>query len=69
MRFYRLEFIMEMDGSQGFRWFTNKADAERVARKWFEPDHKYKLTTHEIEPTKTGILKALNSVASHPNNG
>ena len=66
MRVYRVQFHDEEDGSSiGFRFFTRKREAEKAARKG--SDDPVKIV--DIELSRRGVLKALDRLASHPDNG
>lgn len=72
MTFYRVDFESEQLGQRGFVWFTSKAKAEAAGREWVgndKEDGSFRIREIEIEPTKKGILDALNRYAEHPNNG
>jgi len=73
MKFYRLHRYAVGDGSHGYQFYTSRADAERSAKEWqsradlSEPSGE--VDEIEITPTKAGILRALNTYATHANNG
>lgn len=71
MRFYRVHLYDGADGSAGYKFFTVQADAKREARQWDRDrdNDATEVEALEIEPTKAGILDALNFYAGHPNNG
>jgi hypothetical protein len=74
MKFYRVAYHNEQDPAEsaGFAWFTNRRDALAAAKSQQAdgPDAKSaEPEMIEVAPTKTGILKALNDYASHPDNG
>jgi hypothetical protein len=73
MRFYRVHFYDGADGSAGFKFFTVQADAAREANAFkqdaIDAHANVEVEAIEIEPTKAGILAALNTYASHPDNG
>ena len=77
MRFYRLARVNGQDGCTGYEFFTNKRDAETAAREWMasREEEEYgemieaKITEVKVTPTRAGILNALNSLASHADNG
>lgn len=72
MKFYRLHLYDGADGSGGFKFFTEKIVAEREARAFGDATDAHanvEVEAIEIEPTKAGILEALNTYASHPDNG
>lgn len=73
MRFYRVHFKAFDVGSAGFEFFTNEAAARKAlrrdardARMEHDPSS---LEVIDVEPTKAGILRALQRYASHPDNG
>lgn len=72
MIFYRIELCTEGDGSLGYSWHTSRRAAEARLRE-FRRDHEdatpEAIEPIEIEPTRDGILAALNAYAAHPNNG
>jgi hypothetical protein len=70
MKFYQLILSHNAGESAGFEYFTTLNDAERTARKWAKSeDGSSEIKVIEIEPSKSGILRALNHYASHPDNG
>ena len=73
MRFYRLALFEVGDGSHGYEFFTAKADAEKRAREWLAENAGHEpradVEAIEIEPTKPGILAAMNKYAGHNDNG
>lgn len=74
MRFYRVHKYEIIDGSSGSDWFTTKSEATKAANQWHrengdETGGRVDVDIVEIEPTKAGILRALNLYASHPDNG
>ena len=73
MKFYRVHVLCEAGTSAGYEFFTSKAKAEAAMREWTAPpareDDVAELEEIEIEPTKSGILRALNTYANHENNG
>lgn len=73
MRFYRNHYHTDEDGSFGFSWHTSKTDAKREYSERTEQGNDGQFASVaepiDIEPTKAGILAALNEYASHPNNG
>ena len=70
MKFYRVQLFCDQYTSRGFRYFTTKKDALACKR---EHETEYDGNTIEdrieIEPTKRGILKALNRFGGHPDRG
>ncbi len=71
MKFYRVAKSTEGGNSDGFEFFTNRADAEKDVRQFLrvEPDEFSRVDVIEVTPTKAGILRALKLYASHPDNG
>jgi hypothetical protein len=73
MRFFRVHFYDGADGSAGYQFFTVQAEAARAARAFnrdaTDSHAVVEVEAIEIEPTKAGILDALNTYASHANNG
>lgn len=75
MRFYRLHRTCEAGVSAGYDYFTNKRDAESALSYWrknspgADQDQQGEIDTIEIEPTRSGILAALNRYAAHADNG
>lgn len=68
MRFYQVEIVSEQYGHLGSVFSTSKRDAERALREHGGGDGD-QIIPIDIEPTKAGILRALNRLAAHPNNG
>lgn len=76
MKFYRLHQIADDGSSAGYEFFTDKRLAEvalRAMRKQIGgdpvPSIPNEIDIIEINPTKKGILTALNQYASHADNG
>jgi hypothetical protein len=75
MKFYRVKYRIEAGCSNGFGWYTSKAEAERAAKAAVKNDpEEYKteapeIEDVEIEATKAGVLAALRTYAGHPDNG
>lgn len=67
MKFYRVHFRREDDESEGYTFYTSKRAAEQGAREGVEGQSE--ITVLNIEPTKHGILRALNKYGGHPDNG
>lgn len=75
MRFYRLHMTSVQDGDQGFSWHTSQRDADHAKSEYLggtwakhtEPSAEIEII--EVNPTKDGILAALNRYAVHPDNG
>lgn len=74
MKFYRVAYRSEGGNSGGFSWHTNKGEAEQRAREAVRNDpDEYSdeppgIDQIEIEPTRAGLLAALQRYASHANN-
>lgn len=72
VKFYRLSKPVDNGVSAGFAWFSNKAEAMKAKRKHDHengPEDIAEMSVVEIEPTKIGILRALNRYADYPDNG
>ncbi len=75
MRFYQVEFYCSVEGHEGSEFFTSKSDAQRALRERGgksdnnKPSGDDQIIPIDIEPTKAGILRALNDLATHENNG
>jgi hypothetical protein len=74
MKLYQLHRTHEAGSSAGFEYFASKREAEKAVRDWRNQVNDPVLdgaTVQEIEvePTRAGILSALNRYAGHPNNG
>lgn len=73
MKLYMLHFYATQDGSYGYRFFTSAKAAEREAAQWRRDnagdEPRCDIASIDIEPTKNGILRALNRYASHADNG
>jgi hypothetical protein len=75
MKFYQLHRTHEAGESAGYEYFTGKREAESALATWRrnrpgpDQDHQGTITPIEIEPTKPGILRALNRYAAHADNG
>jgi hypothetical protein len=71
MRFYRVDFGCDLGSSAGFEWFTDRSEADRIAKRWIDenPEETALVKVVDITPTKTGIKRALNLYATHPDNG
>lgn len=73
MKFYRVHFKTEGGTSAGFEFFVAKAKAK--ARKKAHDDDADDLDKADeiepinVEPTRAGILAALNAYAAHAENG
>lgn len=78
MRFYRVHFWEGEMSSHGFKFFARRTDAEKASRAWVKDIIDSKngnwgptgdIDEIDIQPTKAGILEALNQYASHNDNG
>jgi hypothetical protein len=73
VRFYQVEFYCGEQGHLGYAFRASKRDAQRTLRELSRSEIATEpaLSIHaiDIEPTKAGILSALNDLASHPDNG
>ena len=78
MKFYRVHLYGDTGVSFGYEWFTSRKEAEQRKRELDDERSdsdkadgmdEAEITEHLIEPTKAGILAALNRLANHPNNG
>jgi len=72
VRFYRNHYVDEQGESNGYAFFRTKKDAERA---WREAEQEGDLDGSicaepiEVNPTRGGIVAALNTYAAHPDNG
>ena len=73
MKFYRVHTYADAGQSTGYEFFTSKAEAKKAVREWTEgialETDTAEIDVVEIEPTKAGILRALNLYAVHADNG
>jgi hypothetical protein len=74
MRFYRVHYTYDAGVSGGFTYFTSKREAEKHKRELnkaalVENGDGGEIEVIEIEPTRGGILRALNLYAAHADNG
>lgn len=71
MKFYKLHRTTDAGSSAGYEFYTNKREAEKAAQEWRTeyPDERATVEEITIQPTRAGILGALNRFASHPDNG
>lgn len=69
MRFYRVEMIDEVEGSQGYQYFTNHEEARTFAKQNQPADQRRPILAIDVTPTRAGILRALNNYGGHPDNG
>jgi hypothetical protein len=74
MRFYRVSYSTMRDSSLGFSWHRSRRDAAAAGRT-FRDDNKTEeeveavIQPIDIEPSRQGILDALNTYATHNDNG
>lgn len=74
MKIFRVAYFNNSDSSQGFDFFTNKAEAERELKKWEKDqgdnfDDRSGIDVEDIAIGKYEFLKLLKKWASHPDNG
>jgi hypothetical protein len=73
MKFYQVHILHDAGTSVMFKYYTRKNDAQKAVDAWNEDhngdSHDATIDMIEIEPTKLGILRALNRYASHADNG
>ena len=71
MKFYQVHTSYDHGVCAGFEYFTSRETANREMREFLRnnPTEEAEIVAIEIEPTKHGILNALNRYASHPDNG
>lgn len=70
MRFYRNHIHTEDGESRGYRWFPSRQAAEQINKIVDDGGNTNPVAEPiVIEPTKAGILLALNRYASHADNG
>lgn len=80
MKFFRVSYSKDGGNSAGFSWHTNLREALAAAKRDYDEDPgEYdnhapirgsdRIETIEIAPTRRGILRALERLASHPDNG
>lgn len=78
MKFYRVHLTAEAGVSVGSEWFTSERAANARKAEWKRQNRGVsdadetadsKVEVFDIQPTRSGILKALNLYASHPDNG
>jgi hypothetical protein len=68
MKFYQLHLTHDAGESAGYRYFTSEREAKSALATWRKNspgdvhDQDGEITPIEIEPTKTGIVAALNLV-------
>ena len=73
VKFYKMHRTYEAGTSAGYSFFSSKHDAEKARAEWIdlgaELEHAADIERIDIEPTKAGILAALNRFGSHADNG
>lgn len=71
MKIYQLSFAGDPDGHKGYSYFASRRAAEDEKRDWERDslERDATITEIEIEPTKHGIIRALNIHGGHPDNG
>ncbi len=71
MRFYQVHMTHEAGTSIGFEYYTTRPAADKAAAEYLfdYPEESAEVTAIDVEPTKAGILRALNQYAGHPDNG
>lgn len=69
MKIYKLSYRDEGYEHKGYDYVSSKRKADRLAAKAHRHDYETEISVITINPTKKGILKALNQYAGHPDNG
>ena len=73
MRVYRVHLYSGVEGSQGYRWFSSKADADAACRvflnNWSDKEPVAIPEPVTFLPSKKDILRLLNEYAAHEDNG
>jgi hypothetical protein len=72
MKFYAVHKTCDGGSSAGYSWHTSIKEARKSAIDYLrgqDAGETAKIKAWDIQPTKAGILRALNIHASHPNNG
>jgi len=75
MKFYQLHRTCEAGTSAGYEYFTSRREAKRALAVWRRnspgdvQDQQGDIEPIEIEPTRAGIVHALNRYANHEDNG
>lgn len=72
MMFYRVDLRDESHVSLGYKFTTSLRAAEAEGRQFkavHGPEFVYVIGQFHVEPTRAGILHALNLYASHCDNG
>jgi hypothetical protein len=74
MKIYQLHRTHSAGESAGYEYFASRREAEKAASDWRRSDdsllgHASTIEQIEVEPTRRGILRALNRYANHADNG
>jgi hypothetical protein len=75
MKFYQLHRICEGGTSAGYEYFASRREAEKALNVWRKNspgdviDQQGDIELIDVEPTRVGILHALNRYANHADNG
>lgn len=75
IRVYRLSCSTFSDNHRGYTFHATAAEAQKVGDDWmrdmkgYDDEPAVKIELCSIEMTPEGILRALNQLASHPDNG
>lgn len=76
MKIYRLSKSQNYGEHVGYEYFSIRREAEKAFRDWMSGEEEWvcgaegtKIEIIHVEPNKHGILQALKSFASHPDNG
>jgi hypothetical protein len=75
VKFYKLHRTHEAGISAGLEYFTSRRAAESALSIWRRnspgdvEDQTGEIEVIEVEPTRAGILSALNKYANHADNG
>lgn len=74
MKLYSLHRTHSAGESAGHEFFASKRDADKAAAEWRRQgseleEHAAEVQPITVEPTRQGILRALNRYASHTDNG
>jgi hypothetical protein len=67
MKFYQLNRMDEGGASHSRVYFSNKDDADKAGRGWRRENQSLHFSVEmiDVDPTKQGILKAMNRAAGH----
>ena len=71
MKIYRLAKWSEQNSSEGFEFFTSKAKAKKELSKFKKQEgtEGSSIQVFAIDISSVGIIKILEEIASHPDNG